>query len=70
MLDGKKIFINKTTGELIFRRTRWSAIRYFKADGKACGYPFKKSDVIALDGITFGMALAKIIAEEKADGIA
>lgn len=77
MADGKikrmkgKMFINKTTGEVVFKRTRWGARRYFKADGKACGYPYSKNDVVDADG--FLLLLAAIAVDqvaEKADGIA
>lgn len=39
MVDGKKLFINWITGEVILRRSRLSAYLYFKRDGKRCGYP-------------------------------
>ena len=51
MADGKKVFLNKTTGEVIWRRLKISALIYFKADGKKFGYKVKASDVLDADGI-------------------
>lgn len=34
----KKVFICATTGEVVRRLTRASAVRYFKRDGKRFGY--------------------------------
>jgi len=46
MADGKKLFLNNMTGEVISRRSRLSAWWYFKADGIKCGYKVRWSDII------------------------
>ena len=47
----KKVFLNTKTGEVIFRKTRLSAVRYFKVDGKALGIKIKNKDILSADGI-------------------
>ena len=61
MADGKKVFLNKTTGEVIWRRLKISALIYFKVDGKKFGYKVKASDVLDADGILkeFGIVFGK-----------
>ena len=46
MADGKKMFLNKTTGEVIWRRSRLNAWFYFKADGKRVGYAVRWKDIV------------------------
>lgn len=41
-----KRYINIKTGEVICRLTRRGAYRYFKRDGKRCGYSVKLAEVI------------------------
>ncbi len=45
MADGK-MYLNTITGELIRRKCRLSAYRYFKADGKVVGYKVSLKNVI------------------------
>lgn len=61
MVDGKKVFMNKTTGELIWRPCRLSAWLYFKADGKKFGYKVSNKDILDADGImrVFGIVFGK-----------
>ena len=61
MADGKKVFLNKTTGEIIWRRCRLSAWLYFKADGKKFGYKVSNKDILDANGImkVFGVVFGK-----------
>lgn len=43
--DGKRCFYHIETGELILRRTKRQALKYFKADGKHFGYSTRRNDV-------------------------
>ena len=45
MTDGK-YYLNTITGELIRAWCRLKAYRYFKADGKICGYEVHLRDVV------------------------
>ena len=49
MADGKIPYLNKITGEIIFRRTKLGAYLYFKADGKKCGYRTTFKDIERYD---------------------
>ena len=40
--DGKRTFCNIVTGEIICRRFKFQAIRYFKSDGKMFNYKWNK----------------------------
>jgi len=61
MADGKKVYMNKTTGEIIWRNCRLSAWLYFKADGKRFGYKVSNKDILDADGImrVFGVVFGK-----------
>ena len=45
MADGK-LYLNKTTGEVIFKANKLVAYRYFKADGKKVGYKVRWKDIV------------------------
>lgn len=45
MADGKKLYLNDKTGEVIARGSRLSAWCYFKADGIKCGYKVRWGDI-------------------------
>ena len=62
MADGKKVYMNKTTGEIIWRNCRLSAVRYFKRDGKLFGYKVSNKDILNADGILkeFGIVFGKV----------
>lgn len=49
MADGKIPYLNKITGEIIFRRTKLGAYLYFRADGKKCGYKTTFQDIERYD---------------------
>ena len=61
MADGKKVYMNKTTGEIIWRNCRLSAWLYFKRDGKHFGYKVSNKDILDADGImrVFGVVFGK-----------
>ena len=61
MANGKKVFMNKTTGEIIWRHSRLGAWLYFKADGKKFGYKVSNKDILDADGIlkVFGVVYGK-----------
>ena len=61
MANGKKVFVNKTTGEIIWRHSRLGAWLYFKADGKKFGYKVSNKDILDADGIlkVFGVVYGK-----------
>lgn len=40
-------FVNMITGEVVFMCDKPSAIRYFKADGKAVGYKVRRKDILS-----------------------
>ena len=44
--DGKRLWCNKVTGEVITCRWKWFAYKYFKADGKLYGYDVGYKDVL------------------------
>lgn len=51
MAHEKKVFMNKITGEVIWRYCRLSAWLYFKADGKKLGYKVSNKNILDADGI-------------------
>lgn len=57
MANGKKVFMNKITGEIIWRHCRLGAWLYFKADGKKLGYKVSNKNILDADGIkkVYGM---------------
>ena len=61
MADGKKVYMNRTTGEIIWRNCRLGALRYFKQDGKIFGYKVSNKDILNADGILkeFGIVFGK-----------
>lgn len=76
----KKVFLNTKTGEIVYRKTKWGAMRYFKADGKVAGYSVEKKDIVRVNlAQKIEEAFAEVLAEafedwvneqETTDGIA
>lgn len=49
MADGKiKFWINTKTGEIVSCRSKITALRYFKADGKEFGYEVSYKDIVQM----------------------
>ena len=68
----EKIFLNAQTGEIIKRKSRFSAWRYFKRDGKVVGYEVRKTDILSATEIleVIHREYERWKNEEKVDGIA
>ena len=49
--DGRTYFMNKITGEIVWKICRFTALLYFMADGKKYGYKVSNSDILDADGI-------------------
>ena len=71
----KKRFINIKTGEVICRLTRRGAYRYFKRDGKRCGYSVQWYEIISQKEMenlvamgVFKAWVKYVLANEPADG--
>lgn len=47
--DGKKkAWLNTKTGEVVYFRSKLSAVHYFKADGKKVGYEVARADIVMM----------------------
>ena len=49
--DGRTYFMNRNTGEIIWKLNRFTALLYFIADGKKHGYEVDPEDILDADGI-------------------
>lgn len=62
MADGKKIYFNQITKEVIWCKSKVNALQYFKADGKRLGYKITSHEILNAEEILeiFGVVCGRL----------